>query len=91
MYKLLIVENGTYVYRDQLDRNIPANDSIVLLYSEEETKKYYQKTDIALFNTIEEIEEVFIKTDNYQQEVEINKTVIVLDASTRNLFEIIEA
>ena len=91
MYKLLIVENGTYVYRDQLDRNIPANDSIVLLYSEEETKKYYQKTDIALFNTIEEIEEVFIKTDNYQQEVEINKTVIVLDASTRNLFEIIDA
>ena len=82
MYKLLIIENGTYIYKDDWINGI-------LLYSEEEIKKYYQVTYQALFNTTEEIEEIFTRVHNYQ-EVEINGIGIKLEASSRNLFEIVE-
>lgn len=88
MYKLLIIENGTYIHRDSPEEmSIPSGG--VLLYSEEEIKKYCQRIYPAVFDTIEEIEEIFTGTKNWQ-EVRINGKSIILNNSSRYLFEIVE-
>jgi mRNA-degrading endonuclease HigB of HigAB toxin-antitoxin module len=83
MYKLLIIENGTYIHTD-VDRSVP------LLYSQEEIKLYHQKLEEALFDTVEEIEEIFTRTTDNWQSIDINGIEVRLDTSSRFLFEIVE-
>jgi mRNA-degrading endonuclease HigB of HigAB toxin-antitoxin module len=60
------------------------------LYSQEEIKLYHQKLEEALFDTVEEIEEIFTRTTDNWQSIDINGIEVRLDTSSRFLFEIVE-